>query len=533
MSELPEIEISTSPFFSDLLGSPVQSEAPASTARGRENRHLLDVMTAGSRPPLHIVDEGEAPIAEADHAVGSLQEAPSRARRREVTQIRPVGFLHVDWTLVRTLTRELEITDDTTGRPRSSFDVAVASAAPETQAEERTWAQIERIIERRSTSDTAAKGADHDWSESKRAHYAQAIFDQAHRYGRISQYLREPDIEDVSAVGFNNVVVTKTDGAKQKRAPIADSDKDLEDMIAEIASYRGRTFAKPSGHIDLDIGGARLSATGVGITSATNLTLRMHNLVDVTLDDMVRKRTISAKMAEFLAAASRAHRCIFVAGYPSAGKTTMLRALASTLPAEEKVATIETEHELYLGKVEHRHWQVQDLQYVPPQSAGADSIAGFTLAKCLDMALRASAQVILFAEIKSIEGPIALQAMEAGRASMSTIHARSADDAIHRFADVLMGELGLSSDVVPLRQISRCIDLILYIDFIENPDGTRRRVVTEVAEVVPNDAREPMAALLFEYDPDLDDWTNPDKPSTRLAKPLRRVGYDWNKEVLG
>lgn len=249
---------------------------------------------------------------------------------------------------------------------------------------------------------------------------------------------------------------------------------------------------------------------------------------------MVANGTISKKIADLMAAVSRANLCVIVAGFPGTGKTTMLRALMSTIRPQEKIVTIETERELYLNKMPERHWQVQDLQYIPPQSAGADSAAGFSLDQCFSLALRSSAERILFAEIRGPEGPIAIKAMQAGKGSMSTIHARSADDTIHRFADVLMSELGLSDDTVPLRQIERSIDIIVYIDFLENPDGTRRRVVTEIAEVTRNlSDGHPMAANLFKYDADIDDWTNPEKPSTQLEASLRRVGYSWEKEILG
>lgn len=528
-----EIEITTRPFFGDMLApsapsAQISAAAPESS-RARENHHLLAAVT-GSRPPLHIVDDEEAPPIELIEDAEAEPLRP-RSRRRGTDAIRPAGYLQVDWSLVKRLTKELTIADESSGRSRGSFDVATASAEPENELEERTMVEIHRIIDRHTTRTVGERGADFDWTELTRSHYAQAMFDQAHRFGRLQQYLREEEVEDVSVVGFANVVVTKTTGIREKRSPIAENDKDLEDLISEIASYRGRTFAKPSGHLDLDIGGARLSATGVGITSVTNATIRKHNLVDITLEDMVKHRTISPKIARFLAAVSRANMCVFVAGFPGAGKTTMLRALMSTIRPEEKIVTIETERELYLNKLPERHWQVQDLQYVPSQAAGADSIAGFSLQQCLDIALRSSAERILFAEIRGAEGPIALKAMQAGKGSMSTIHARSADDAIHRFADVLMSELGLSDDTVPLRQIMRSIDIILYIDFIDNADGTRRRVITEVTEVRPNDFGQPMAKALFKYDPDRDSWSNPEEPTPQLEAPLRRVGYDWEKET--
>ncbi len=36
-------------------------------------------------------------------------------------------------------------------------------------------------------------------------------------------------MEDVSIVGYANVVVTKSNGIRERRSPIAEDDKDLED----------------------------------------------------------------------------------------------------------------------------------------------------------------------------------------------------------------------------------------------------------------------------------------------------------------
>ncbi len=519
-----DIEITTRPYFGDFGARAPQ--APAEPApRVRDNNHLLAAATG--RPPLHLVSDDEQSPA------GTRRDRKTRTERGddvqldgEKTWIQPDGYLLVDWSIVEELTREITVLDvEEAERNRGEFDVATASAEPETPGEERTWAEIEKIISRYVNRQITKYGADHDWSPLKRGHYRQAMFDQAHRYGRLQQYLREENVEDISILGHDNVVVTKTTGLRERRPPITSTNRELEDLIGEIASYRGRSFARPGGRLNLDIGGARLAA--VGYSSVTGVTIRHHGYVDIGLDDMVRTRTINKDIETFLTAASRANLCVLVAGYPAAGKTTFVRGLLAPVPPQEKIATIETEWELYLNKLPERHWQVLDLQYVPPQSGNADSVAGITLEECLDDALRASVQRIVFAEIKSIEAPIALRAMMAGKGSVSTIHARSADDAIHRFADILMGELGLSDDTVPLRQIGRSVNLICYIEILENPDGTQRRVVTEVAEVRLNDQHQPMAKPLFLYEPDLDTWTTPEEPTKELAQRLRRVGYTW------
>ena len=534
---VPEVQISTRPFLGDMLTAPSPQTNPRGNAAA-ENPHLFAAATG--RTHLHRVTEDERPLppeptAEVlpDNYQMPTPPAPTTRRAASVapaTVVEP--FLEdVDWTVVDTLTKQLTLNEDGAGRTRAEFDVATAPAGPDTPFEEQSLGEMTRMVDRHAEWRVVNLGSDNEWSPRKRAQHVQAVFDNVFRYGRLQQYLREPDVEDVSVVGHDNVMVTKTTGRREQRPALAEHGADLEQMVSDIASWRGRNFSRPGGHLDLDIGGARLSATGVPNTSVPNLTIRKHNLVDVDLDDLVGKNTLTAKMRTFLTLAARANCSALIAGYPGTGKTTFLRAWMATVPWEEKIVTIETERELYLNKGP-RHSQVQDLQYSPAMFAGSDVTASYSLADAFYESLRSSAQRIMVGEMRGPESGWAMKAMQAGRGSVSTIHARSADDAIHRFADMLMSEYGLATDTVPLRQILRSIDIIIYLDFIENPDGTRTRIVSEVAEVVPNDRGEPMASKLFQWDWDHDTYVEPEKPSNlkllpMLARASRVNGIPW------
>jgi len=532
-----EVQISTRPFLGDMVTAPSPQTNPRGNAAA-ENPHLFAAATG--RTHLHRVTEDERPLppeptAEVlpDNYQTPTPPAPTTRRAASVAPATVVEtFLEdVDWTVVDTLTKQLTLNEDGAGRTRAEFDVATAPAGPDTPFEEQSLGEMARMVDRHAEWRVVNLGSDNEWSPRKRAQHVQAVFDNVFRYGRLQQYLREPNVEDVSVVGHDNVMVTKTTGRREQRPALAEHGADLEQMVSDIASWRGRNFSRPGGHLDLDIGGARLSATGVPNTSVPNLTIRKHNLVDVDLDDLVGKNTLTAKMRTFLTLAARANCSALIAGYPGTGKTTFLRAWMATVPWEEKIVTIETERELYLNKGP-RHSQVQDLQYSPAMFAGSDVTASYSLADAFYESLRSSAQRILFGEMRGPESGWAMKAMQAGRGSVSTIHARSADDAIHRFADMLMSEYGLATDTVPLRQILRSIDIIIYLDFIENPDGTRTRIVSEVAEVVPNDRGEPMASKLFQWDWDHDTYVEPEKPSNlkllpMLARASRVNGIPW------
>jgi len=517
----PPIQISTRPFLDFASGTAAVAQPAA--ANPRENAHLFAAATG--RPRLHPIEADEYPAPAEQH---TAYQAPAPLTRRAAATTQPAvstyaGALDaVDWDIVGRLTKDLTLHDGDQTRTLGSFDVAIADAGPETPYERQVFAEINKLVNTHAEWIVVQEGMDRGWSDRTRTQYVQAIFDEAFRYGRVQQYLREPDIEDVSVTAYDNVMVTKTNGRKERRLPIAKSDDDLERMIADISASRGRAFARPGGHIDLDIGGARLWAVGATISNRTNLTLRKHNLVDISFADLIAQGTMTQKVADALEMIAAANASALVAGYPAAGKTTFLRAWMSTLNIDEKIVTIETEHELYLDKMPHRHSQVSALQYVPSQFSGSDSLAAFSLQDAFEGALRASAQRILFGEMRGPEAPIAIKAMQAGRGSISTLHARSADDAIHRLADMLMSEEKLSSDTVPLRQILRSIDVVIYLDFVDNPDGTRRRVITEVAEIRSNDNQEPMAANLFEWNHQTGEYIQPEKPSNELQRLIMR-----------
>jgi type IV secretory pathway ATPase VirB11/archaellum biosynthesis ATPase len=534
-----EIGTQTRPFLDDLATETPTTQLPAELpAAGAA--HLFAAATAGvpglAQSTSHLSETSSATSTRSGNEPSEPTEAI--AQRVPTTQeplhrtclsakvTNQVDGSNVDWRLVDQLTKQLDL-DTSQERSRADFDVAIASAGPETAFEEQVLREIQRLVDRHADYLAINRGPDYAWLTAQRDSHVQAVFDSVFRYGRFQNYLREPDIEDISVVGFDNVMVTTAHGRREHRAPIAFDNDDLERQIAELTSWRGRSFSRPGGHIDLDIGGARFSATGRPITSVPNITMRKHNHLDVSLQDMVDLGTITGGMGEVLTAAARANLSALVSGWVSAGKTTFLRAWMSAVPWDEKIVTIETEHELYLGKQAHRHAQVQDFQYLPSMLAGSDLAATYRLEDAFRESLRSSAQRILFGEIRGAEGPIAIKAMQAGKGSISTIHARNADDAIHRLADILMSEQSLADDIVPLRQILRSIDLVVHLGMLQRPDGTRRRIVTEIAEVIPQPNQQlPMASLLYAWDWDNGIYTRPEKPSRQLQQSLRRVGLE-------
>jgi energy-coupling factor transporter ATP-binding protein EcfA2 len=184
---------------------------------------------------------------------------------------------------------------------------------------------------------------------------AKAIFDALLGLGRLQPLVDDDRLENVEVFGCEKVVTIDHHGHTEELPPVADTEEELREMLANLASRAGteRTFTEnnPVLHLALP-GGARLAAIGNPVAAETAVNIRVHRLVNVTLEDLAEEYgTLTPELAAFLRAAVLARRSILVAGVPNSGKTTLVRALAQAIDPADKIATFETEYELRLNEL--------------------------------------------------------------------------------------------------------------------------------------------------------------------------------------
>ncbi len=176
--------------------------------------------------------------------------------------------------------------------------------------------------------------------------------------GRLQALLTDTTVEEVHILGCDRVRITRRNGVIDVGDPIADSDDEMVEVLQILARRAGateRSLSTSQPILDLQLpGGERLAAT-YQVSHRPYAVIRQHNTLDVTLDDIAGGRSeldemIDPLMRDFLRAAVAAGLNIMVAGRAGAGKTTMLRALASEIPAEEPFILLEESRELGLHK---------------------------------------------------------------------------------------------------------------------------------------------------------------------------------------
>ena len=178
---------------------------------------------------------------------------------------------------------------------------------------------------------------------------------------------------------------------------------------------------------------------------------------------------------------------VLVTGATSSGKTTLLAALADTVPVGERLVVIEDTSELVVG--DHHH--VVRLEARPPGVDGVDPVG---LARLVRTALRLRPDRLIVGEFRGPEVLAVVEALNTGHdGSLSTCHANAAVDGLRRVETLVMQAAPSWPLTAIRRQVSRSIDAVVHLE--RDHDGRRR--VREVIEVVEGDG-EPTGRHLVE-----------------------------------
>ena len=191
------------------------------------------------------------------------------------------------------------------------------------------------------------------------------------------------------------------------------------------------------------------------------------------LDDILSRGSINAEIAELLKLLVGARCAVLIAGRTGSGKTGLLEALANTIPGEPHVITIE-DHTLEIGIRRTSNW-TRELVDASRDRRVFGSVAY--------QALRQTPDVVIPGETRAQEAGAILSVIMSDHAVMTTIHAKTPQEAVERFVtcatmpDSYMYE-GRYDDA--LRDTCSGFDVVIKVDFWE---AVGRRLVTEIALV--------------------------------------------------
>ncbi len=287
--------------------------------------------------------------------------------------------------------------------------------------------------------------------------------------------IQDQYIEDISCPGLGNVFVEHSVLGGLRTTIGYETHEQLDKFVIQLSERVKHpvTFRDPCVDATLPDGSRINIVYGIDVSKrGSNYTIRKFSPVPKSILEVIDYGTISYEMAAYLSLVIQEQMNIFVAGETASGKTTLLNALATFIPPESKVVSIEDTPEV---QVPHPNW-IRGVTRGSAKGSDASEVSMFDLLKA---ALRQRPNIIIIGEIRGEEGAIAFQAMQTGHACMSTFHAASVTKLIQR----------ITGD--PIRVPKAYVDnlnVVVIAQMVRLPTGLPGRRVTSISEIVGYDS---------------------------------------------
>nr|WP_199043413.1 CpaF family protein [Dyella sp. ASV24] len=361
-------------------------------------------------------------------------------------------------------------------------------------------------------------------NESEMQQVSGALVKELTGFGPLDDLLLDAEVEDILINGHDDVYVSR--GGILRRENIRFSDNHhLLRIVRRILAPLGRRLDDSNPMVDARLpNGGRLNAI-IEPLSVTGpcVSIRKFRKDPFTPDELQEKGTFDRAIRMLLEAMVLGRCNIIVSGGTSSGKTSLLNALASFIPPQERVITIEDTAELSLN---HPHVVRLESRLGSFDGEGAVSIRDL-----VRNSLRMRPDRIVVGEVRGTEVLEMLQAMNTGHdGSMSTIHANSPRDALYRL-EMLAGFAGFQGSENSLRrQIASAVDFIVQIARLSNG----RRVISSITEVTGVGDNILTTQDMYRHDPfvdrdgkDVDRWMSLGlQPHTTKLEPFRQMLRD-------
>jgi flagellar protein FlaI len=325
--------------------------------------------------------------------------------------------------------------------------------------------------------------------------------------GRSDAVIRDVFVEDIGCNGpktplylFHRVF------GSMKTNITYPSELELNKFILKLAQTSGKHISVYQPILDAVLtDGSRINLTlGSEVTrKGSTFSIRKFSYDPISPIDLLRFESLSTLQLAYFWLLIEHKKSILMSGGTASGKTTLLNALCMFIRPEDKIVSIEDTPEIH---IDHQNWiqsvarkgygkmmgvsGISGISGISSSSGGPGSIDMFDL---LVAALRQRPEYIIVGEIRGREAFTLFQAIAVGHSSMSTVHAGSIEELLHRVENEPMN--------IP-RVLFQSVDVVAFQgQVITNGKRVRRvKEIVEILEIEP-DNNNLLTNVSFQWNP--------------------------------
>jgi len=295
-------------------------------------------------------------------------------------------------------------------------------------------------------------------------------------FGVLQPLVDDPEVSDIIVTEYSKIAVQQ--GRRNFITSSSFPDQaSYESFVERLLQKAGGTYSTKKPVADGMIGSfARIHAVHKCLCeSGPYLTIRLNRFASVTTSNLIENGMAPAEVFHYLNGIISSGNTVLVVGEVGTGKTTLIRALAANIPQEESILVIEDTPEI---RLEHPH-----VRYLTTREANTDGEGRISPSECIRGGMRMAMNRIIFGEMRDAEAAEAfIDVCASGHPGLSTIHARSAGEAVARL-ELFLGrsQKGVSRNVLT-EQIATAVQVIVFVNICK---VTKKRRIMQIKEVGP------------------------------------------------
>jgi flagellar protein FlaI len=297
-------------------------------------------------------------------------------------------------------------------------------------------------------------------------------------FGPIEFLLDDPNLEEIIVHGKTSLIWVYHKKYGWLRSSIKLESGKTRNYSSKIARQAGRQISNLDPLLDAHLlTGDRVNAVLFPISSFGDiLTIRKFRRSPWSIVDLIKNSTLNREIAAFIWLMIQSEMSIIFSGGTASGKTTLLNACMSFIPANHRIVSIEETREILLP--EFLHWEPLHTREKNPEGKGE-----ITMLDLLINSLRMRPDRIVVGEIRrKAEAETLFEAIHTGHSVYATVHADTADQTLRRLSNP------------PIDLPETMLETLPIVVVVFRHRRKRIRRVLEVAEVIPKKSGEHISA---------------------------------------